>query len=85
MVLALTDADATNLHVTLAVLTRHPELAVVTRLTSTELSMHVAERNGVLAASSLAIASEAFARAVMTAVASPVAAVRSTSRESAGP
>jgi len=84
-VLALTDADATNLHVTLAVLTRHPELAVVTRLTSTELSMHVAERNGVLAASSLAIASEAFARAVMTAVASPVAAARSTSRESAGP
>lgn len=85
VVLALTDADATNLHVTLAVLTRHPELAVVTRLTSTELSMHVAERNGVLAASSLAIASEAFARAVMTAVASPVAAARSTSRESAGP
>jgi Trk K+ transport system NAD-binding subunit len=66
-VLALTDSDATNLHVALAVRRAHPGVPVVVRLASPELSAHVAARHDALAASSLAIASEAFARAALEA------------------
>jgi len=66
-VLALTDSDATNLHVALAVRRRRPGLPVVVRLASAELSAHVAARHDALAASSLAIAGEAFARAALDA------------------
>jgi D-arabinose 1-dehydrogenase-like Zn-dependent alcohol dehydrogenase len=67
VVLALTDSDATNLHVALAVRRAHPGVPVVVRLASPELSAHVAARHDALAASSLAIASEAFARAALDA------------------
>jgi voltage-gated potassium channel Kch len=67
-VLALTDSDGTNLHVALAVRRRSPAMPVVVRLASPELSAHVAARHDALAASSLAIAGEAFARAALAAV-----------------
>jgi Trk K+ transport system NAD-binding subunit len=63
-VLALTDSDATNLHMALAVRRRNAGNLVV-RLTSPELSAHVAARHDALAASSVAIAAEAFARAAL--------------------
>jgi Trk K+ transport system NAD-binding subunit len=64
-VLALTDSDAANLHVMLAVRRRAPGLPVVVRLLSPELSAHVTARHDAAAASSIAIASEAFARAAL--------------------
>lgn len=67
-VLALTDSDGTNLHFALAVRRRSPAMPVVVRLASPELSAHVAARHDALAASSLAIAGEAFARAALAAV-----------------
>jgi Trk K+ transport system NAD-binding subunit len=70
-VLALTDADGTNLHVALAVRRRAPGVPVVVRLTSPELSAHVTARGDALAASSVAIAAEAFARAALTAAEPP--------------
>jgi Trk K+ transport system NAD-binding subunit len=72
-VLALTDADGTNLHVALAVRRSAPGVPVVVRLTSPELSAHVAARGDALAASSVAIAAEAFARAALAAAAPPPA------------
>ena len=66
IVLALTDSDATNLQVALAVRQR-TDAAVVVRLASAELSRHVLDRQDALAASSVAIASEAFARAALDA------------------
>ena len=65
VVVAVTDSDAANLHVALAVRRRRPELGVVVRLLSQELSAHVTERGDALAASSVAIGSEAFARAAL--------------------
>ncbi|MGH7353648.1 MAG: NAD-binding protein [Candidatus Rokuibacteriota bacterium] len=70
-VLALTGSDATNLHIALTVHGRRPDVPVVTRLASAELSAHVAKRNGALAASSIAIASEEFARAALAAGSMP--------------
>jgi Trk K+ transport system NAD-binding subunit len=64
-VLALTDSDATNLHMALAVRRRNAGSRVVMRLTSPELSAHVEARHDALAASSVAIAAEAFARAAL--------------------
>jgi len=64
-VLALTDSDATNLHVALAARRRHPGVPVVVRLASPELSAHVAGRHDALAVSPLAIAGEAFTRAAV--------------------
>ncbi len=46
---------------------RRPGLPVVVRLASPELSAHVAARHDALAASSVAIAGEAFAQAALTA------------------
>jgi Trk K+ transport system NAD-binding subunit len=66
-VLALTDSDGTNLHIALAARRRNPAVPVVVRLASPELSAHVAARHDALAASSLDIAGEAFARAALAA------------------
>jgi voltage-gated potassium channel Kch len=66
-VLALTDSDATSLHVALAARRRHPGVSVVVRLASPELSAHVTGRHDALAVSPLAIAGEAFARAALEA------------------
>jgi voltage-gated potassium channel len=64
-VLALTDADAVNLLVLLALRRRAPHVPVVLRLNSRELSMHVASRGGAFAASPIEISSEEFARAAL--------------------
>lgn len=66
-VLALTDADAVNLSVALAVRGRARPIPVVARLASPELAAHVAARGDALAASSVTIAGEAFARAALAA------------------
>jgi Trk K+ transport system NAD-binding subunit len=66
-VLALTDSDGTNLHIALAARRRNPAVPVIVKVASPELSAHVAARHDALAASSLAIASEAFARAALAA------------------
>jgi voltage-gated potassium channel len=66
-VLALTDADAVNLRVALAVRERALGVPVVVRLASQELAAHVATRGDALAASSVTIAGEAFARAALVA------------------
>ena len=71
-VLALTDSDATNVHVALAARRRQPELPIVVRLASPELSAHVAAHHDALTASSLAIASEAFTRAALGAAGSGI-------------
>ena len=68
-VLALTESDATNLRLALVVHALSPDVPVVTRLVSPELSTHVADRHDALAASSIAIGSEAFARAALAACA----------------
>ncbi|HEV8583706.1 MAG TPA: NAD-binding protein [Methylomirabilota bacterium] len=66
-VLALTDADAVNLSVALAVRGRARAIPVVVRLGSAELAAHVGARGDALAASSVTIAGEAFARAALAA------------------
>jgi Trk K+ transport system NAD-binding subunit len=63
--LALTESDSTNLRVVLAARARRPDLPIVIRLASSELSAHVAERHDALPASSLDIASRAFANAAL--------------------
>ena len=66
-VLALTGSDATNLHIILGARTRRPDLPIVTRFASPELSAHLTDRDFTLAASSIAIGSEAFAHAALAA------------------
>lgn len=66
-VLALTDADAVNLSVALALRGRPGGIPVVVRLASPELAAHVGARGDALAASSVTIAGEAFARAALAA------------------
>ena len=51
-VLALTDSDASNLHIALVVRAWRPGVPVVIRLGSPELSTHVADRQDALAVSS---------------------------------
>jgi voltage-gated potassium channel Kch len=64
-VLALTDSDATNLRVVLASRARRPDLPVIARLASSDLSAHVSRRQDAIALSSVDLASEAFARAAL--------------------
>jgi len=64
-VVALTDSDATNLHVALAVRRRRADVRVVVRLLSRELSAHVMERGDAFAASSVDIGGAAFATAAL--------------------
>jgi Trk K+ transport system NAD-binding subunit len=66
-VVALTDADAVNLSVALAMRTRAADIPVVVRLASPELASHVGARADALAASSVTIAGEAFAKAALAA------------------
>jgi Trk K+ transport system NAD-binding subunit len=63
--LALTEVDATNLHIALAVRARETDIPVIVRLASHELSTHIAEHRDMLPASTIAIASEAFASAAL--------------------
>src|SRR5262249_14294818 len=64
-VLALTDSDGVNLHVALAVRRRRPDLRVIARLLSRELSAHVMEHGDALTASSVEIGGAAFAAAAL--------------------
>jgi len=65
--LALTELDATNLHVALAVRARETDIPVIVRLASHELSTHIADHQDMLPASTIVIASEAFASAALAA------------------
>ena len=66
--LALTDSDASNLRIALASHERRPNLLVVARLASPELSAHVTAHGDAIALSSVALASAAFAEAALAAV-----------------
>jgi voltage-gated potassium channel Kch len=61
VVLALTDSDAVNLKVALAVRERGIDVPVVIRLISPELSDHLHGRKGIVTVSPIAVASERFA------------------------
>jgi Trk K+ transport system NAD-binding subunit len=67
VVLALTDSDAINLKVALAVRARGLDAPVVIRLISPELSEHLHGRKGIATISPIAVASERFATAAMEA------------------
>jgi len=59
---ALTDADPTNLHIALLARAQRPDLAIVMRAESAELSAYVNERKDAVAVSSLAVTADEFAR-----------------------
>ncbi len=65
VVLALTDSDAVNLSVALAVRARGLDVSVVTRLISPELSDHLHGRKGIATVSPVAVASAVFAEAAI--------------------
>lgn len=65
VVLALTDSDAVNLKVALAVRGHGLEVPVVIRLISPELSGHLHGRKGIATISPIAVASESFALAAL--------------------
>lgn len=65
IVLAVTDSDAVNLRIALAVRERGLEVPVAIRLISTELSDHLHGRKGVVTVSPVAVASESFTRAAL--------------------
>jgi len=65
VVLALTDSDAVNLKVALAVRGRELDVPVVIRLISPELSDHLHGRKGIVTISPIAVASESFALAAL--------------------
>lgn len=65
VVLALTDSDAVNLRVALAVRDRGLNIPVVIRLISPELSDHLHGRKGIATISPIAVASESFALAAL--------------------
>ncbi len=64
-VVALTDSDAVNLHISLLVRARRPDLPVILRLVSPELSAHVSERGDAVAISPIGVAAEEFASAAV--------------------
>jgi len=59
---ALTDADPTNLHIALLARAQRPDLAVVMRAESAELSAYVNEHKDAVAVSSVAVTADEFAR-----------------------
>lgn len=65
VVLALTDSDAVNLKLALAVRARGLDVPVVIRLISPELSEHLHGRKGIATVSPIAVASESFASAAL--------------------
>jgi voltage-gated potassium channel Kch len=64
-VVALTDSDAVNLHISLLVRARRPGLPVVLRVVSPELSAHVSERGDVIGISPIAVAADEFAASAL--------------------
>jgi Trk K+ transport system NAD-binding subunit len=69
-VVALTDSDAVNLRVTLEVRGSGGPRPVVARLISPQLSAHLDARGDALPLSPIALAAEAFARALLAAAGS---------------
>ncbi|HEX4824469.1 MAG TPA: NAD-binding protein [Candidatus Polarisedimenticolaceae bacterium] len=68
VVMALTDSDAVNLRMALAVRRRHEEVPIVLRLISPELSEHLHGRRGMTIVSPIAVASERIADAAVEAI-----------------
>jgi Trk K+ transport system NAD-binding subunit len=59
---ALTDVDSTNLHIALLARAQRPDLAIVMRAESAELSAYVNEHKDAVAVSSVAVTADEFAR-----------------------
>jgi voltage-gated potassium channel Kch len=67
VILALTDAQATNLHIALAVQARGAGTPVVIKAASPQLSAHVSQRKDAIAISPIDVAADEFARAALAA------------------
>ena len=67
VVVALTDSDAVNLHISLLVRARRPGLPVILRVVSPELSAHVSERGDAIGISPIGVAADEFADSAMSA------------------
>jgi Trk K+ transport system NAD-binding subunit len=68
---ALTDADPTNLHIALLARAQRADLAIVMRAESAELSAYVNEHKDAVAVSSVAVTADEFAREALGAVRAP--------------
>ncbi len=68
---ALTDADPTNLHIALLARAQRADLAIVMRAESAELSAYVNEHKTAVAVSSVAVTADEFARQALGAVRGP--------------
>ena len=66
-VVALTEADPTNLHIALLARARQPGLAVVMRAESAELSAYVNEQKDAVAVSSISVTADVFAERALKA------------------
>ena len=64
---ALTDADSTNLHIALLGRAQRPDMAIVMRAESADLSAYVNEHKDAVAVSSVAVTADEFARHVFRA------------------
>ena len=73
--LALTDADPTNLHIALLARAQRADLAIVMRAESAELSAYVNEHKDAVAVSSVAVTADEFAAHALAAVRGAVRAV----------
>ena len=65
--LALTDSDATNLELALRMRARQPDMPLIVRLASRELSSHLAQRADAMPVSPVVIAARAFVEAALAA------------------
>ena len=70
---ALTDADPTNLHIALLARAQRADLAIVMRAESAELSAYVNEHKDAVAVSSVAVTADEFARNALVAARAPAA------------
>jgi Trk K+ transport system NAD-binding subunit len=70
---ALTDADSTNLHIALLARTQRADLAIVMRAESAELSAYVNEHKDAVAVSSVAVTADEFASNALIAARTPTA------------
>src|SRR5262249_239027 len=59
---ALTDTDSTNLHIALLARAQRPDMAIVMRAESAELSAYISEHRDAVAVSSAAVTADEFAR-----------------------
>jgi Trk K+ transport system NAD-binding subunit len=59
---ALTDTDSTNLHIALLARAQRPDMAIVMRAESAELSAYISEHKDAIAVSSVAVTADEFTR-----------------------